>query len=507
MQDRRLKTLATLLKYAAGIAAAGYIAMYVVVAMIRISYPFELEWIEGLTVDHVQRILDGQPFYAAPSVEFVSSLYTPLYYYVSAGAAQILGVGFLPLRLVSILASLGCMGLLYSLVRRETKDRYAGLIAAGLFAATFRLAGAFFDLARVDSLFLFFLLAAVWVLRFYRTRAGFVIAGLLTTLSFLTKQTALLAAVFFLIYAGRYRKQGGWYFTGAFLLSAGLAVVLLDILSDGWFKYYVFEVPVGHPIMKFQLVKFWAQDILRPLPLASLMGLLYLTARWLKGAADDVWFYLLTGMGFLAAAGAPRIKDGNYDNDLIPAYAFIALLCGIAIPALRAWGKELLETVPASYPNRRRVISCLSCFFILPILIQLATLFYGPQNQIPTAKDRAAGNLLIQHIREIPGEVWVGCHGYLPVLAGKRSYATAMPIYDVLAAQNEHVKGQLMESINRALAERRFSAIITDGDEFLDMDRRTDYECQRLSYAGKDDFWPVTGYQTRPSMIYVPKPR
>ncbi len=43
------------------IAALLYPVTYVVVALLRLSYPFELEWLEGLALEHVGRIVAGQP--------------------------------------------------------------------------------------------------------------------------------------------------------------------------------------------------------------------------------------------------------------------------------------------------------------------------------------------------------------------------------------------------------------------------------------------------------------
>jgi 4-amino-4-deoxy-L-arabinose transferase-like glycosyltransferase len=126
------------------------------------NYPFDLEWLEGATADHVQRILTGQKIYVPPSLAFTPFLYPPLYYYVSAAVSFVTGMSLLPLRLVSMASSLGCFWLVYRLVARETGRRYAGIVARGMFAATYRIGGAWLDLAR-DSLFLLLFLGAVYV--------------------------------------------------------------------------------------------------------------------------------------------------------------------------------------------------------------------------------------------------------------------------------------------------------------------------------------------------------
>src|SRR6185295_9486540 len=102
--------------------AAAFLACYLAIALARIGYPYELEWMEGGMVEHVRRLVEGRAIYAEPSLEFVSFLYPPLYYAVCAVPSVVLGTGFLPLRLVSFGSSLGVLALMFLLVRRETGE-------------------------------------------------------------------------------------------------------------------------------------------------------------------------------------------------------------------------------------------------------------------------------------------------------------------------------------------------------------------------------------------------
>jgi len=499
------KTPACWLKRATGVFAGGFIVMFVVVALLRISYPFELEWVEGTMVDHVQRVLEGKPLYVQPSVDFVPAIYPPLYYYASAAVATITEFGFIPLRLVSLLSALGCLALLYSFVRRDTGSRFAGLMAAGLFAATYRLSGAWLDIGRVDSLFLVLLLAALWILRFYHTRFGYVLSAVLLVLSFLTKQTALLVAIPIILFGIRTRREGGWYFVVTFVALAGLSVLLLNLASNGWFTFYAFEVPAGHNIIPERILDFWLTDILQPLTIACLFGAVFLISESWKSTRDDLWFYLLTGVGCLAAAWLPRIKDGNYTNDLLPAYLFIALLFGLAVPSIWRWGAHISEALTADFPGRSRLVSWAPILFYGALIVQFATLYYQPWDQIPSDADRAAGNSLLRSIRQFPGEVWVAHHGYLDCMAGKQPYATAPPIYDVLRAKNEHVKNLLLDSIEGAFKAHRFDAIFVDNDHFIDICDRPDYMRKAGVFPDPSVFWPKSGVPNRPLRVYVPQ--
>src|SRR5262249_33500057 len=135
------------------------------VALGRVAYPFEVEWLEGAALDEVRHAGAGGALYAAPSLSYVPLNYTPLYFWVASLFAHVFRPTFLALRMVSLLSALAVIGFLVDLVRRETRSWTAAFISAGLFAATFRLGGAWLDLAHVDSLSLALLFAGVWTLR------------------------------------------------------------------------------------------------------------------------------------------------------------------------------------------------------------------------------------------------------------------------------------------------------------------------------------------------------
>ena len=52
------------------VGSVRYIALYAILVCFRVRYPFELEWLEGTSIDHVRTILAGKPLYARPSLDF-----------------------------------------------------------------------------------------------------------------------------------------------------------------------------------------------------------------------------------------------------------------------------------------------------------------------------------------------------------------------------------------------------------------------------------------------------
>ena len=324
------------LKVSVAVVGAAFLLMYVVVAVLRIRSPFELEWIEGGVVDDVRHILAGHQLYVRPSIKFMPYIYTPLYYYVAAGAAKVFGIGFFPLRLVSFVASLGAFGAVGLLVARETRDRWAGLVSACLLAACFRLGGAWFDLARVDSLFLFLLLAGLALARFARSPKTVALAGVVVSLAFLTKQAALLPAVAVLPFLWRRNPRHAAIY--AAVITAGIAggSLVLNAVSSGWYSMYVFDLPSGHEVVHAEYVDFWTVDMAHFVIAAviAVAGLAVAAQRRTFDRPSPLWFYLPVTVGLFGSAYISRLHSGGYDNVLQPAHAAVAIGFGLGLHAL-----------------------------------------------------------------------------------------------------------------------------------------------------------------------------
>jgi 4-amino-4-deoxy-L-arabinose transferase-like glycosyltransferase len=484
-------------KYLLLIVAILYIVIYLTLAFVRLRYPFELEWHEGASVDQVRRILAGQALYARPSLAYVPFIYPPLYYYVSAAVAAVTGIGFLPLRLVSILASIGCLALVFGVVRKETRDAWAGLIAAGLFAAAYRVTGAWLDIARVDSLYLCLTLLTLFVLRFYASRKAAALAGLTAALALLSKQTA--AMVLFPV--GLYLLVLDW--RRALISGAAFAVVLavgaaiLEYINGGWFSFFVLGLAPQQSIASgVRLGDFWRRNILPAAPIALLLAVIGVVPRWLSAARRTYAFYIAAGAGMLGASWYIMALHGAYDNDLLPAFAGLAILSGIGVHRVIEWGRTCK---PAS-ARAVEIAICMAC------LAQFALLRYDPREQMPAPRDMVTGQTLISAIARIPGEVWLPCHGYVTALAGKASYAHASAISDVVNAKQAGAGADLNLEIRQAVQERKFAAIVLDhgwSPKLFDIDKH--YRKQATVFGDPKGFWTFTGARTRPETIYVPR--
>jgi hypothetical protein len=496
MLSERASATQRALGAASAVAASAAILAFAAVAVARLAYPFELEWMEGGVLEHVGRILAGEKIYVEPSIEFVPFIYTPFYYYVSAVAARLLGPGFAPLRLVSLLSSLGCLAVIFHAVSREGHGRLAGLVGAGLLAASFGATGAWLDLARVDALSLLALLTASSLLLTDSSVGVHVFAAVIAALAVFTKQSALVPLAPLVVLAATH----GWRPGLAFAVTAAVLVVggglLMDGLHDGWFLYYTLDLPAAHAFDIGEGLGRTLGLIGRRMPLALVASLALVVDETRRRGALAGLGYLMYLVALLGGSVVIGLHQGSYDNVALPGVAGLAVLGalaldrGVARAGSRAAGRSAFARAAMS-------VAC---------LVQFGLLVYDPLPLVPTDRDRAAGWALVTEIEEVEGEVLVPRHGYLARRAGKRNaFAHEMAMTDVLRGDPAGRGAELRREIGRVLEARRFGAIIVDYD-WLRADLERQYERRgEPVFLRRDVFWPVTGVRTRPRYYYSPR--
>src|SRR5579872_4504024 len=130
---------------ALGLSALFFLA-FAWVALARLAYPFDLEWMEGAQLTHARELLAGRALYRAPSADFIAFGYQPLYAAVVAATGAIVGLAPANGRAVSVLATLLVAWLLARIAERETGSRTYAALAAGLCFAAYPVTGFWFDL-------------------------------------------------------------------------------------------------------------------------------------------------------------------------------------------------------------------------------------------------------------------------------------------------------------------------------------------------------------------------
>lgn len=492
---------------AAALAGAVAIAAYLAIALSRLSYPFPLEWLESNSLIEVHRMLAGHQIYPAPTISYVPDGYPPLYFVVSAGVAKVLGVSYVSLRLVSLASSLACFALLADLIRRETASAWAGIAAAGLLAATYSAAGNWFDIGRVDSLFLALSICALHAARQMRGARGAIGLGLLLAAAFLTKQTGLAEGVAVLgaLTLGPRRRLAllaGVSYSAVLALSTAI----LGLASHGWYVYYVFVQMSEHKLNYSSLGWFWTGRLLPALGIAC--GAAVLGAA----LADRV---LLAGCAALfVESAATLVHSGASRNDLLPAYLAVALLGGLGMgsqrgglagmPPRRTWSDVLGSRGPALGRAVALVAGVL-------VAVQVVVLLSGfrPGRAIPSAADRAAGQRLVAGLRELGGRIADFSDPGLDLAAGLPLWAHQGAADDVLRAPGAGM-ALYTRSVTRAATERRFSAFITDyggAPRGFPPDLARYYRrCPQRLLPGRPRaaFESVAGVLARPAFLWLP---
>ena len=476
------------------VAAVAHIILFIVTALSRIAYPFELEWMEGASVVHVHRILSGKSLYVRPSPEFIPFIYPPFYFYASSIVALITGAEFFPLRLISFLSTLGAMTLVFLFVRKENGSLKTAVVGAGLFAATYVISGFWLDIARVDSLFLFLILGACYLTRFHVTVAGYAFAAILFTLAFLTKQTALVIMVPVIFYPaviGNWKRFFQLSIT-TLILTAG-SVVILNLATEGWFGYYIFRIPRGHSLIYGKLLGFWFTDFLPFYFIAFIFGMFFLYSEW-RNREKKRCFYLLLAAGMTLSSWLSRLHSGGWLNVMIP------VLCAFSITGALGY-RLFLEHIRKNIKRESRRI-LYTVIIHSALAVQLIMLVYNPARQRPGRKDIQAGNRIIEIIRKTEGEVYIPFHSWLAEMAGKQSYVHTQCLMDVLRSDRD-IENNPGEALLKKIQNRDFSLVIVDNPGFMDT-LNNYYSAEKIHYPGKETFYPVTGMKTRPYLAYRP---
>jgi 4-amino-4-deoxy-L-arabinose transferase-like glycosyltransferase len=479
-----------ILKKLLAAAAIFFIMLFAYVSLSRIGYPFELEWMEGGSVEHLERIMDGESIYTPPSLEFIPYIYTPLYYYAAVPLVGITGVGLLSLRIVSLVSTLALFFVIFLFVKKETGSKYYGLLASGLFAASFRIGGAWFDLARVDMLYILLLMIAVYIIRFHKSPGYYFLAALIAGLSFFTKQTAAVLFAPVGIYLLVRERRASWWFNITFALIVILTTVYYTVTTDGWYYFWNFTLPTAHRWNNKYLILYWTYDLIKPYAVSILFGIVFLVATR-NNNKNTFYFYISLIAGVVISTWLSRLHYGGYSNVLIPAYLLVTVI-GII-------GYKLIPDVFGDRSDKKLLLT----IFSLALLFQYTTLLYSPRDQIPTKEDEKAGWALVEKIKSYEGDVFIYSNPYLARLAGKKVYAHSLLIRDLIES-NTNYSEPMRNEFFTALKRHKF-AIVIDYPQLDFSPLNKYYTLKEDAFREPKVFRMRTGYTTRPEHIFIPK--
>lgn len=498
--------------------------------VLRVPYPFELEWLEGELMCHVVRILEGKSIYLPPSAEFVSEIYPPFFYIAAAASCKLFGVNLVAQRLVSLVSCCLILYMLYRIPVREGGKRSAGFLSSSLFISCYHLHGPWYDLGRVDMLFFMLLISGCFVVAYYHHSAlALACSVLLFTLACYTKQTGLVYVPFVALYLLTISKKRAVMFVALFITVILTVFFILNASTDGWFGRFTFFNLLGYkqhmavvlPNAYYELFQGAREKLLREvryeifykLPIFFTIILFFLIYRFVsqKKLRDfNVWEYTAIPAAITYFIVRPNL--GSEKNDLI----FLTL-----------WGCVILGMLPsklASFTERKTAHYMQTTVYFL-LALQLCLQLYDPRQDIPSPGSTQKGKEFIDTVTHMNGEVYIPYHAYYAVMSGKQMTFNSGAFwgYQILSSQ-----GYKPDDLIEKISHQYFTAIIIDdtsyytllgqriafdniklllsSDEPLAKAINQNYMVgSRISYSTVDEFRSSTGFMTRPELILVPR--
>ena len=239
--------------------------LFVFIIWNRLALPFVFEWGESAGLNQIFRILSGGNLYDQPTLGFSPLVYTPLYYFLAAGVSKVIGNPLISARLISAISSIASVALIIWIIQSETKNSLIAWISGMVYLACFALTDGFYDLARVDSLYVLMVLIAFSVIREAKFKTGFFLFGILVVVGFFIKQSFIIVFLPLQIYLLYRDWKFSWIAIAVEAIGISVPLFLINRSSEGWFFYYIFELPKEHGYSIISAVNFWIGDTIRPL--------------------------------------------------------------------------------------------------------------------------------------------------------------------------------------------------------------------------------------------------
>jgi hypothetical protein len=383
----------------------GYLALTLWFGLVGLTYPYQLDYGEGIVLWFAQQIARAQPIYKGlTDLPYASSNYPPVAMLFSAALMPIFGDGYVGGRLINFVSALVVAALIYRIVRVETRDKRVGALAALFFLGSPYIFH-WIPLFRVDLLGLAFAFGGVYVVWEFERKQSSVVSrqspendllstvyGLRSTAFFLlalyTKHSlfaAPLAAFLALWLCDRRRALAFAILLGAL---GGASYLALDVATRGGFTFGLIESNAT-VFLPEQLATLF-QNFVVTYPVLLLFALWGWLARVLNGVEERakkigvLEWYAVISIGALAMSG----RVGAWENYFFEALAVACVYCGFQIPDPQSKICNLKSAIP----------------FLL--LLQLALMWHDPRIAADLmARDFPANQELARVLARTPGMI------------------------------------------------------------------------------------------------------
>ncbi len=349
MNSKNILALSRLLWIAVWVGLAMYLALTLWLGFVGLVYPYQLDYGEGIVLWFARQIAQGHSIYKGLSgFPYASSNYPPVSMLLAAAMMSVLGDGYTAGRLLNFASALIVAALIYRIVRAETRDVRAGMLAALFFIGSTYIYH-WVPLFRADLVGLAFTLAGVYAIGSWEKRQPMAdnrqqtrlvtrqygrsverpsVATLLFLLALYTKHTLIAApiAAFFAIFLRD--KRNAIAFAAVLGAIGGGIYLALDYATHGAFTFGLIEsnATVFLPGQLAALVLNFAITF----PILLLLAAWEWIARVSERQFGVLEAYAITALATSAFAG----RVGAWENYFFEAIAAACIFTGFALRRL-----------------------------------------------------------------------------------------------------------------------------------------------------------------------------
>ncbi len=414
-----------------GMLAIGQLVLLLVLAANHWQFPLFLETMEGTVLEHVRRAVAFAPLYPAPTPDFVPLAYNPLFYIINIPMTGLTGLGLPAVRMTASLGLALSALLVFRIVCDQTGDRWCGLIAAGLFAAAYKVMDAYLDTAHSDSWLLASILFGSWLIGRARGRTSDLMGVAVLCAAFWFKQHGALfaiAGVVFLIGRDGLRRS-----LPALALAIALGPLLYvfagPILFGSHFHYFTLDVPSSWSTFSPKAILRFAGFLLLAYPLLLVAS----TIWWLDDVVRlrrNITIWHAQWIAGLASSVMATLAPGSAGNVFAPVGTLL-IICGTiavarALPDLGQRGRGSQSLLAA-----------------LAFLLAFVPLLYDPRPLLVSRDAPAAYRDLQDFIAGLDGPVYSPSLGRLPKGPRVQPAAAWVALDDMVRGRRARPQGRV----------------------------------------------------------------
>ena len=299
----------------------------------RLAFPFDLDWMEGGQLCQAQRLLLGLPVYSELTNNYAPFAYAPLHFIVLAALGHWVPLDYLPARCLSLACSVATIAVICWQIKRSTPQPLRWLAVCsgvGMAAAAYFPSGAWFEIARTDSLALLLPIAAAAVaVHGPLSRRQTWAVALLCTLAIYAKQTGVCYVAFIAVFIWLTDRRRAGLFALLLVVMGGVPLVWAQWTTDGWFWQWM-TLMARHPVYWLQLGKgLWLVAKFAPLVVILPVAAWVLWRKHGLSRPSVVWL----GMVVAALPGCllPFAKQGGYLNNLLALLLLVPMVTWLLV--------------------------------------------------------------------------------------------------------------------------------------------------------------------------------